>query len=413
MNSKYKELSVRQNMIWNMAGSIIGMACQWLISIIVVRLAADMSSAGLYSLAMSVFAIFSPIANFGMYTYIVTDMEDRNTSGEYITVSLFTSLAAIIVTTAYAAVTCRPNALPVVFSYALYKGITIIIDIIHAVDQKAHRMDYIGISLGLQGILTLLSFAVVFATTQNLTVSVLSMALVTLLICIAYDLPRVKVLTHIRLGVSPSRAMGILASCSLIVLANIATGAFASIPRQSLSTIMGDAALGIYASVATPVAIIQVCSTYIYNPLIGYFAESYHSCNRPSFIRLTLFTLIGITAIGLISYLGAFLLGKPILALLYGTEVAKYSDLLSLLLLSSVLLGVSSFLCNLLVAVRALKIMMIGSISALGFAVLTSSPLITAFGMDGATAALLIACSASILISCFGIFLRARTRFSA
>lgn len=412
MNSKHKELSVRQNMIWNMAGSIIGMACQWLISIIVVRLAADMSSAGLYSLAMSVFAIFSPIANFGMYTYIVTDMEDRNTSGEYITISLFTSLAAIIVTTAYAVVTCRPNALPVVFSYALYKGITIIIDIIHAVDQKAHRMDYIGISLGLQGILTLLSFAAVFATTQNLTVSVLSMALVTLLICIAYDLPRVKVLTHIRLGISPSRAMGILASCSLIVLANIATGAFASIPRQSLSAIMGDAALGIYASVATPVAIIQVCSTYIYNPLIGYFAESYHSCNRPSFIRLTLFTLIGITAIGLISYLGAILLGKPILALLYGTEVAKHSDLLSLLLLSSVLLGVSSFLCNLLVAVRALKIMMIGSISALGFAVLTSSPLITAFGMDGATAALLIACSASILISCFGIFLKARTRFS-
>ena len=162
MNSKHKELSVRQNMIWNMAGSIIGMACQWLISIIVVRLAADMSSAGLYSLAMSVFAIFSPIANFGMYTYIVTDMEDRNTSGEYITISLFTSLAAIIVTTAYAVVTCRPNALPVVFSYALYKGITIIIDIIHAVDQKAHRMDYIGISLGLQGILPLLSFAVVF-----------------------------------------------------------------------------------------------------------------------------------------------------------------------------------------------------------------------------------------------------------
>lgn len=404
MNSKHKELSVRQNMIWNMAGSIIGMACQWLISIIVVRLAADMSSAGLYSLAMSVFAIFSPIANFGMYTYIVTDMEDRNTSGEYITISLFTSLAAIIVTTAYAAATCRPNALPVVFSYALYKGITIIIDIIHAVDQKAHRMDYIGISLGLQGILTLLSFTFVFATTQNLTVSVLSMALVTLLICIAYDLPRAKVLTHIRLGISPSRAMGILASCSLIVLANIATGAFASIPRQSLSAIMGDAALGIYASVATPVAIIQVCSTYIYNPLIGYFAESYHSCNRPSFIRLTLFTLIGITAIGLISYLGAILLGKPVLAFLYGTEVAKHSDLLSLLLLSSVLLGVSSFLCNLLVAVRALKIMMIGSISALGFAVLTSSPLITAFGMDGATAALLIACSASILISCFGIF---------
>lgn len=412
MDIKQKELSVRQNMIWNMAGSVVGMACQWLISIIVVRLATDLSSAGLYSLAMSVFAIFSPIANFGMYTYIVTDMEERNSPGEYITISLFTSLAAIFITTLYAAFTCRPNALPIVFSYSLYKGISIIIDIIHAVDQKAHRMDYIGISLGLQGVLTLISFIAVFGYTQNLTLAVLSMAFVTLAICFAYDLPRASALSHINLGISPSKAMGILSGCLLIVVANTATGAFASIPRQFLSIIMGDTALGIYASVATPVAIVQVCSTYIYNPLIGYFAESYHAQDRRSFTRLALFTLIGIMTMGLLSYLGALLVGRPLLAALYGAEVASHSDLLSLLLLSSVLLGVSSFLCNLLVAVRALQIMTFGSIAALGLTVLTSPYLISSFGMNGATSALLIASSTSIIISCIGIFSKARDQFS-
>ena len=412
MNIKQKELSVRQNMIWNMAGSVVGMACQWLISIIVVRLATDLSSAGLYSLAMSVFAIFSPIANFGMYTYIVTDMEERNTSGEYITISLFTSLAAVLITTLYAAFTCRPNALPIVFSYALYKGIVIVIDIIHAIDQKAHRMDYIGISLGIQGVLTLISFTAVFGCTQDLTTAILSMAFVTLTICFAYDLPRASTLSHINLGISPSKAMGILAGCVLIVIANTATGASASMPRQFLSTIMGDAALGIYASVATPVAIVQVCSTYIYNPLIGYFAESFHAKDRRSFTRLALFTLFGIMAMGLLSYLGALLAGKSLLTMLYGAEVASHSDLLGLLLLSSVLLGVSSFLCNLLVAVRALQIMTFGSIAALGLAILTSPYLITSFGMNGATTALLLASSASITISCIGIFTKARNRFS-
>ena len=413
MNFNHKELSVRQNMIWNLVGSVMGMACQWLISIIVVRLAADMSSAGLYSLAMSVFAIFSPIANFGMYTYIVTDMEDRHTSGQYITISLFTSLIAIVITVCYAAVTCRPNALPIIFSYALYKGIAIVIDIIHAIDQKAHRMDYVGFSLGLQGALTLLSFTLVFGTTQDLTVSILSMALVTLLICILYDLPRANALSHVNLGVSPSKAMKVLTSCSLIVLATMATGAFASIPRQALSNTMGDAVLGIYASVATPVAIVQVCSTYIYNPLIGYFAESFHKCDRRSFARLAIFTLIGIAAIGITSYLGALILGKPILSLLYGTEVAEHSSLLVPLVLSSVLLGVSGFLCNLLVAVRSLRIMTLGSVAALTLSIFISEPLITSYGMSGATFALLIASCGSIFISCIGILISVRAQFSS
>ena len=176
---------------------------------------------------------------------------------------------------------------------------------------------------------------------------------------------------------------------------------------------MGDAVLGIYASVATPVAIVQVCSTYIYNPLIGYFAESFHKCDRRSFARLAIFTLIGIAAIGITSYLGALILGKPILSLLYGTEVAEHSSLLVPLVLSSVLLGVSGFLCNLLVAVRSLRIMTLGSVAALTLSIFISEPLITSYGMSGATFALLIASCGSIFISCIGILISVRAQFSS
>ena len=50
---------------------------------------------------------------------------------------------------------------------SLYKGIAVVIDIMHAADQKAHRMDYIGISLAMQGVLSLAAFTLVFFLSHN------------------------------------------------------------------------------------------------------------------------------------------------------------------------------------------------------------------------------------------------------
>lgn len=412
MPSNEKQLSVKQNMLWNMVGSSIGLACQWAISIIVVRLAADMESAGLYSLAVSVYGIFSPIANFGMYTYLITDMDNKNTVGEYLTLVSLTSFCAIAVTQLYAMITCRPNAWIVIGSYALYKGIAVVIDIMHAADQKAHRMDYIGISLAMQGVLSLAAFTLVFFFSNNLVASTLAMAAATLVVGLFYDLPRTKGLFSLRFGIGRRKAVMILSGCSLIVVASIATGAFASLPRQSLSNIMGDSMLGIYASVATPVAIIQVGSTYIYNPLIGYFAESYHASNNKRFKDLVRNTVIGILAIGVLALLGAAVFGKPVLWLLYGRAVAEHVDLLFPLIISSLLLGVASFLSNLLVAVRALRMMVVGSFVALILSAALSNPLITAFGMNGATYALMVACVSSIAVSGAGIYMQTKNHFA-
>lgn len=398
-------------MLWNMIGSTIGLGCQWAISILVVRLAPDLTTAGLYSLAMSVYGIFSPIAQFGMYTYLITDTDEKGSSGEYATLVCGTSLLACSLTIIYAAITCRPNSWAVIAVFSAYKGIAAVIDILHAVDQKEHRMDYVGISLALQGVMSLASFAGVYIVTRNLTLSIFFMALGTLLIGIFYDMPRTRFLSPLHLGVTPQKAKVILSSCLFIVVASVANGAFSSLPRQTLSTVLGDSALGIYASIATPVAIIQVGSTYIYNPLIGYFAESYHTRNSKSFIRLSLFTLFGITLIGLASLFISKELAYPILALLYGQDVAAHSELMTALITSSVLLGVAGFLSNLLVAVRSLGIMVFGSIAALCATGACSQLLIMHFGMDGATFSLIAGCITSISLSLFGIARKVASQF--
>ena len=74
-SSQPKALSLRQNIFWNTAGSAIYLGCQWLITILVVRLSASgFTNSGLLTLAMANTNIFYSIAIFNMRAYQVSDV---------------------------------------------------------------------------------------------------------------------------------------------------------------------------------------------------------------------------------------------------------------------------------------------------------------------------------------------------
>jgi len=60
---KNKELSIKQNMMYNTFGSIVLLVCQWLTTVLVVRLS-NYENAGMLSLAMSVTNVFFGFASF-------------------------------------------------------------------------------------------------------------------------------------------------------------------------------------------------------------------------------------------------------------------------------------------------------------------------------------------------------------
>ena len=394
-----RELSVRQNMLWNMAGSVTNLACQYLITVLVVRLTSELDSAGLYSLAMSVFGIFSPVAGYGLYSYQATDVREENTLGEYLTLTCGTSLVSILCIALYALFTCRANAWAIVIFFGVYRLVMIVFDSLHAYDQMRHRMDIIGVSLALRGVVSLVVFAAAFSLTNDLLVTFALMTVAILAVSFLYDLPATLRLTEIRLGISRGKAVHLLKGCLPIVISQVAYGAVPSIPRQFLSMVCGDATLGIYASVAAPVAIIQTGATYIYNPLISYFAECFVKGDRGGFVRLLKKTVLGILGIGCVSLVGIFVLAHPVLLLLYGDTVASYSHLMYPLVISSLLLGTQGLFNNLLVAMRAPSLMLISSLASLAAALVLCVPLVTAFTMNGVTYALALSCGTGLLFS--------------
>ena len=355
---------------------------------------------------MSINGIFSPIAQYGIYTYQTTDVRDENTLGEYVTFILGTNLVSLAFTFVYAALTCRPNALSIVLLYGIYKSCSIVLDILHSYDQKKRRMDINGISMALQGVASIVAFCAAFGITGDLSCALIAMTVGVVAVGVLYDLPATKRLTSISLGITPQKATLLFMACLPIVVANIAYGSIPSIPRQFLSSFQGDAALGIYASVAAPVAIVQAGATYIYNPLISYFAEYYVRRDKSGFVRLLKLTVVGIIGIGAVCVIGVALFAEPVLRLLYGQTVAEHTYLMYPLVVSSLSIGTLSFLNNLFVAMRTSKSMLVTNLVALVVTLGLSVPLIMSFDMNGVTYALIVSCLAGIVYASICIRVR-------
>ena len=63
-------------------------------------------------------------------------------------------------------------------------------DVLHGIDQKNYRMDYVGVSYVVRGIVSMFAFAATILITSNIIISIVAMAVSTLIIAVLYDVPK-------------------------------------------------------------------------------------------------------------------------------------------------------------------------------------------------------------------------------
>ena len=331
----------------------------------------------------SVYGIFAPVAQYRMYTYQISDTHHENTVGEYFTLRVITNGIALVACFGYALLTCPLSAVPAIMLYGLFKSAALLIDVFHACDQRHYRMDYIGISLAMQGVSSLAIFALAFSLTQNLEITLALMSLALLVIGLVYDMPRSNGFEKLRLGITWRKTRYLLLKCLPIVIGALAMAAAVSAPRQYLFDAMGEATLGVYASVAAPVAIIQTGASYIYYPLIGYFADYYDRGEKRKLIGLLLRVTGGIALVGVACAVLLELFGAPILEMFFANNIGQYAYLLVPMIVSAMITAYVWFLNDLLIAVRDFRGNLIGSIVPLVVALACMVPFVQWWGMNG------------------------------
>lgn len=404
-----KQLSIKTNMIWNSAGSIIYLACQWLITILVVRLSSGIfDDAGLLTLAMSVVGIFGTFANYKMGTYQISDIRHENTVGEYFGFRCITLGLAFVACMIYAVLTSPSYALLTIALFFVYKAVGLLIDVLHGLDQVNRRMDYIGKSFIAQGVTMLVGFSVVFALTSNLNLAIIVMTVLSLGVFFFFDKPKAAQFEELKIRISRSKALFFFKMSLPAVLASVAASAIFTIPKQYLYFVMGDAALGIYASVAAPALIVQMGAVYLYGPLLDVFARQFFEGTRKQFKILFAKTVAGIAGVAIACAIILEFIGPWALELLFGESIAPYVFLLQPILLSTVMTAYLWFFGDLLIALRDFKAYFIGNVAAFVVVIPLSFLCVDLWDMNGVSFAGAAACFVGVLILFFFLIRRIR-----
>lgn len=412
-----RELTLKQNLLWNTVGCLIYQGCQWLTTILVVILSPSYENSGIMAFAMATANIYTGLATYNTRTFQVSDIRNQFSSQNYVGFRLITVTAAFIVCGTYSLFVSQSSAVLIaMLAFLLFKADESFVNVLYGVDQKANRMDYIGVSQGVRGVLTVIVFSTLLFFTKDLFAAFLGMAAVGFVITLMYDLPRSSRLSSVVPTLTIERGLGLFKSCAPAVLALFFYGAVATVSRQWFGVAYGEEALGIYAAVATPCVLVQVMANYLYNPFLVSLAKSWSSGEVAVLGRQLKKLLFAMMLVILGVVVLAFLFGPFLLEVLYGQSIEEYAWMIVPAVLAASVMAVAFFVTDLLIVVRSFKGAVLVNAAALAVCLVLINPLIEAWYMNGINVAIIVSFLVGIFIGALfviGILKSGRSRTKA
>lgn len=393
-------LSVAQNTIFNAIGCLCYLGCQWVTTVMVVRLSSSYENSGLYAFAMATGIIFASIALYKVRTFQVSDISNQFSNSSYIAFRLITILIGWFVCAVYIPIATnrQMNLITVSLLYLVFKTDESFSDVLYGIYQKNGRMDYIGISQFIRGILSLIAFSAGLALTDSLPTAIISMTTSCMLVTIVYDLPHARRFGSIKPIFDNSALLALAKICFFAMLASLLANSIVSSVRQYYGIVNGSEALGHYASVATPAVLIQVAATYLYSPLIGKLAADLKK-DRVLFLKSFIKTMGMLVLVMGICVLALSLVGSSLLTIAFGNSIQPYTYLFPYVLTATAAVGLLLYCNDVLIIQRRMKQTLFCNGIAFACAVASAMPFIALFDMNGINYSIILGCSIAILSS--------------
>ncbi len=405
--------SLRHSFSWTLAGNLIYAACQWGILVILAKWTTP-EVVGLFTFGVAITAPVYMFTNLNLRSVQATDTRHEYQFGEYLALRILAILTALLIVSAIVfsnVVVSGFNAASVgaVLLIGVAKAWESLSDLYYGQLQQHEAMERISQSLILKGLCSLCCFATGLLLTGDLLGGLAGMVAAQATVWVFFDRRNLRNLFAGELSsTSPQWHWSVLlklVKLSLplgIVMLLISLND--NIPRYFIEVLPnGKYLLGIFGALAY----LMVAGMMLVNALgessVARLARFYAAGNLAAYRQLILkLTLVGAT-IGIAAVLGAWLIGRPFLSLLYKPEYAEYTDLLILLAIAAAIGCVQAFLSYGLGAARYYKIQ-VPIFASVCLAIIAASMLwIPTHGLNGAAYALIVGAGVRLVLTLFAL----------
>lgn len=380
--------------LWNTAASLMSSLAVVIMGVAIVRSGATDSFAraqyGLFTLALAIGQQYQTVGLYEVRTFHVTDVRRRFDFGTYLSTRLLTCLVMVglIAYHSWTASTKEPYpAFTVIAAMALLRIFDAFEDVYYSEFQRSGRLDIAGKACFARIFTTTFLWSGLYWFTQDLLTSTLiTFAVTCVVLIVAYGLPARGVFPLLP-SLNVRGVAGILWECLPLFVAAFLNQYLANAPRFAIHAALGDEELGVFAIIYMPAVAINMLSLFVFRPLLTRMALRWTEGKRGEFfsiVRRGLLTTAGAFAIvAAVTYM----IGPPLLALVFGTDVSGYVGELMVLVLAGALNAASVILYYALATMRRLRAVLAVFVTAGATAYLLAPALTRSLAMMGASLA--------------------------
>ncbi|WP_337424898.1 lipopolysaccharide biosynthesis protein [Alitiscatomonas sp.] len=308
----------KRDIIWNMAGSFLYAFASMVLSIAVVQIAGE-DAGGIFTFAFTTFGqhMFM-MAYFGIRPFQITDTGGKYSFGDYLGLRLLTCGAAVLTGMGYVFLNGYSfEKAAVVFLMVVYKVIDALADAYEAEFQRGGRLYLTGKSNAFRTILSVGVFLASLAYTKDLAAASLWAVGAQAAGFLVFDVLVIRELPNVEWRSANGKKQELFAETILLFCSAVLDFYIFSASKYAIEGCMADRDMAVFGAIFMPTSIINLVAGFVIRPYLTKMSFTWEMGRTRRFLKIQKRIALIIAALTVLAVGGAWILGIPVLSLLY------------------------------------------------------------------------------------------------
>lgn len=398
--------------ICNSLGAALWGALFPLLTIVVTQVA-GVERAGMFSLAFVTGSLLMILANYGVRTYQVSDLDERHTFADYQINRILTCAGMVLVGVLYCTFRGYTGEMFLIsMGVYVYKMVDALADVYEGRLQQVDKMYLGGISQAFRSAIVFVVFCLALLISGNVGVAAVAMAVAALATFFFLTLPLALLETPKSREWSASSIVTLFKQTSPLFVALFLYAFIDAMPKFVMEGALPYDSQLYFNVIYFPAQMILIIVQLVYKPLLVKLAGVWADPSAHRRFDQVILAMLGIiVAITAVMALFVGWIGIPIMSLLYGVDFEPYRGLFYIMLAAGAVASAIDFLYQVITVLRRQKDVTRLYLIAFGFSLFVPWLLIGFTGLPGAVIGYLIL-MAILLVLLGSEYIAIRAEFS-
>ena len=388
---QYAAHRTTRDYVWNSLG-IGAWGMVFPVLTVVVTQLVGVEQAGMFSMAFVTGMLLMFLANYGVRTYQVSDLDEAHSFSDYQLNRWITCALMVAVGVAYCSIRgYAQDMFTISLGVYVYKMVDGLADVYEGRLQQVDKLYLAGASQAFRSVVVLVAFSLCLLITRNLPVAFIVMAVAAALSFVVLTFPLALFETPKSRRVSPSSVARLFKQCFPLFLALFLYALIDNMPKFVMEGVLSYDNQLYFNALYFPAQGILLTIGLIYKPLLVRMAEAWSDPEK----RRKFDLIIVLIMVIIVAYTGATALvmgwiGIPVMSFLYGLDFEQFRGLPFIMIAAGGVTAAIDFLYQVITVLRRQRAVTKLYIITFGFSLFVPLLLVNFTGLPGAVIGYLI-----------------------